>query len=92
MPKKSFLITFNQEYLIIFSMTDSPEFELFDITEEIDDDDICLLRDFLDVFELHDDDNDEADDWDFSLKTFWVSISVANLTDEFEETEDLWLK
>ena len=43
-------------------MTDSPEFELFDITEEIDDDDICLLRDFLDVVELHDDDNDEADD------------------------------
>ena len=80
--------------LIIFSITVSPSFKAGEEVELTDVEDICLLRVLFVETELFDEEDVELTlltEVCFSTALFEVSISVANLTDEFDETEDLWL-
>ena len=77
--------------LIIFSITVSPSFKAGEEVELTDVEDICLLRVLFVETELFDEEDVELTEVCFSKALFKVSISVANLTDEFDETEDLWL-
>ena len=77
--------------LIIFSITVSPSFKAGEEVELMDVDDICLLIVLFVETELFEEEDVELTEVCFSKALFEVSTSVANLTDEFDETEDLWL-
>ena len=85
------LIFFALLSLIIFSINVSPSIEAGDELEPTDVEEICLLKFLLVDTELLEDDDEEVMEDCFFKALFEVSISVANLTEEFDETEDLWL-
>ena len=77
--------------LIIFSINVSPSVEAGDEVELIDVEEICLLRFLLVETELFEEEDEEVTEDCFCKDFFEDSISVANLTEEFDDTEDLWL-
>ena len=77
--------------LIIFSIKVSPSFEAGDEVEVTDVEEICLLRFLLVETELFEEEDEEVTEDCFCKTLFEVSISVENLTEEFDDTEDLWL-